>query len=260
MDLPGLVAGPQVNLKFTCVTSTTVQILTLLFFCTNVCVYIQIYDALKLTCFTSTKVQILTLTPLQYRYEIPIWCMLTYADLCWRMPTYADICGRTLTYADVRWRTLTPQYRYEMPIWCIDRNGGAEAISVCVCLTTSAVPALAAQIQMPYCDPFDDWGRSDSNALLRSVWRMRPLRFKCPTAIRLTTDESERFFFLVLTLWSERAQCLSGLGERAVSLKLLVNEALSYWFVRPEATSVWGLELLVYEVLSYMCKYLCMWT
>ena len=27
---------------------------------------------------------------------------------------------------------------------------------VCVCLTTSAVPALAAQIQMPYCDPFDN--------------------------------------------------------------------------------------------------------
>ena len=49
-----------------------------------------------------------------------------------------------------------PQYRFEIALACIDRNGGAEPIQVCVCLTTSAVPALAAQIQMPFCDPFDD--------------------------------------------------------------------------------------------------------
>ncbi|MGB1603853.1 MAG: hypothetical protein ACPIOQ_64575 [Promethearchaeia archaeon] len=48
-----------------------------------------------------------------------------------------------------------PQYRFEIPLTCIDRNGGAEAIHVCVCLTSSAVPALSAQIQMPYCDPFE---------------------------------------------------------------------------------------------------------
>jgi hypothetical protein len=34
-------------------------------------------------------------------------------------------------------------------------------------------------------------------------------------------------------------------------LELLVYEALSYLCVRPYATTVGGLELLVYEVLSY---------
>jgi hypothetical protein len=32
---------------------------------------------------------------------------------------------------------------------------------------------------------------------------------------------------------------------------MLVHEAVSYWCMRPEATSVWGLKLLVYEVSSY---------
>jgi hypothetical protein len=48
-------------------------------------------------------------------------------------------------------------------------------------------------------------------------------------------------------------------GKRRCVLKLLVHEALSYWCMRPSATSVCGLKvlvydafkLLVYEALSY---------
>jgi hypothetical protein len=40
-------------------------------------------------------------------------------------------------------------------------------------------------------------------------------------------------------------------GVEVTNLKLRVYEAFSYYFMRPEATSVWGLELLVYAALSY---------
>jgi hypothetical protein len=40
---------------------------------------------------------------------------------------------------------------------------------------------------------------------------------------------------------------------RVCSLKLLVYAALSYWCMRPYATSACGLTLLVYAALRYKC-------
>jgi hypothetical protein len=39
----------------------------------------------------------------------------------------------------------------------------------------------------------------------------------------------------------------------ARSARKLVYEAFSYWCMRPQATGVWGLKLLVYEALSSSC-------
>ena len=50
-------------MKFTCFTSTTVQILTLL---SLLVLYAEVYTRTQFTCFTSTRVRILTLTPPQY--------------------------------------------------------------------------------------------------------------------------------------------------------------------------------------------------
>ena len=49
-----------------------------------------------------------------------------------------------------------PVHKLEVRVRCIDRNGGAEPVQLCLCTRSSAVPALAALIDMPLCDPLDD--------------------------------------------------------------------------------------------------------
>ena len=49
-----------------------------------------------------------------------------------------------------------PQYRFELMATFVERGGGCEAIQICICSQTSAVPTLSAMINMPYCDPIDE--------------------------------------------------------------------------------------------------------